>query len=202
MIRLSALPPDASRILEANISTGSLIDLHERATFRGNYIKEYGFTYLTKAWVGQLLNVLKGKRVLEVMAGTGALASVLKSEGVDINVTDNKSWKSSSERWNTQPHIPIEELDAVAAIKKYDKVDYIIMSWPPYDSPIAYMVLMTKRICNPNAIIIYIGEGYGGCTADDDFHDNYTVIDRAIYTGVNANYQAFDGIWDRIEFCK
>ena len=40
-----------------------------------------------------------------------------------------------------------------------------MMVWPPYDDPFAYKSLSAFR----GNKLIFIGEGAGGCTGDDDF---------------------------------
>lgn len=165
-------------------------DLLDNFRHREKTIKQFGFVYITNDWLQPFLRFLSGKKVLEVMAGTGALSKVLLDNRIDIRATDDMSWH---ERRNWTTYTDVENLDAVEAVKKYNNVDYIIMSWPPYESPIALRVLQTMRIYNPKASIIYIGEGYGGCTADDDFHD------EGLFSGltdVNKHYKPFYGIHD------
>ena len=85
------------------------------------------------------------------------------------------SWPAN---WKRKTFTHIEVMDAIDAIKKFGKeVEFIIMSWPPYNEPIAYEVLKTMREVNPNLKLIFIGEDYGGCTADDNFFDNVKEIE-------------------------
>ena len=56
---------------------------------------------------------------------------------------------------------------------------------------------------NPNCKLIYIGEGYGGCTADDDFHNNVHMVkdpDALLaIEHINMNlFKQFDGIHDEV----
>jgi hypothetical protein len=43
----------------------------------------------------------------------------------------------------------------------------LLLCWPPYDDPMAHDALHAYR----SDLLIYVGEGYGGCTADDGFFD-------------------------------
>jgi hypothetical protein len=52
-----------------------------------------------------------------------------------------------------------------------EKYDTFLCIWPPYNKPLAYNVFKKFLELNNVKTFIYIGEGYGGCTADDDFFD-------------------------------
>ena len=43
----------------------------------------------------------------------------------------------------------------------------LFLCWPPYDNPMASDCLTHYK----GSTVIYIGEGDGGCTADDNFHE-------------------------------
>jgi hypothetical protein len=43
----------------------------------------------------------------------------------------------------------------------------LFLCWPPYDNPMAYNALLKYH----GKHVVYIGEGMGGCTADDLFHE-------------------------------
>lgn len=140
------------------------------------YTADYSYALLTKEFIDQMVEYLKDKKVLEVMSGTGYFGSLLKDRGIDIVCTDDDSW----DRYKRHKRFTeIEVMDAVEAVNKYaDQVDVVIMSWPPYDDPIAANV---ARCCyKHNLPIIFIGEPQGGCTADNDFFefiDDYFIID-------------------------
>lgn len=169
---------------------------------REHFIKIQGYPFVSKDWIKELSKLLRGKKVLEIMCGLGTISYALKNEEIDIIATDNLSWK---ETWkNAYNHYcEIEEIDAIKAIEKYGKdIDYIIMSWPPYDDPIAYKVLQKIREVNENAAIIYIGESDGGCTGDRLFHYRANVIQNDIIDKVNSIYKPWKLIHDRIYLIK
>lgn len=169
---------------------------------REHFIKIQGYPFVTKDWIKELSKLLRGKKVLEVMCGLGTISYALKNEGIDIIATDDISWK---ETWkNAYNHYcEIEELDAIEAIDKYGKdIDYIIMSWPPYEDPIAYKVLQKMREVNKDAAIIYLGEGYGGCTADNLFHYRVNIIENDIIDNVNSIYKPWPTIHDSFSLVK
>jgi hypothetical protein len=51
------------------------------------------------------------------------------------------------------------------AVNKY-MMPGLFMCWPEYAADWAYKALMRFQ----GDHLVYVGEGYGGCTADDNFH--------------------------------
>lgn len=151
------------------------------------------YAFVSKEWVKPLSEWIGKRRVLEVMAGVGWLARALREYGTSIIATDDYSWYNK-ENW---PSITkVLKMDAVEAIVKYaKKVDIIIMSWP-YMNDTAYKVIKAMNKENPQAIMIYIGEGGGGCTADYMFFEHYDEIEDPDFDEINQKYRAWEGIHD------
>ena len=160
---------------------------------RDIFIKSAGFALITKNFVKALSEWIGGRSVLEIMAGTGYISKSLKDEGVNVvAVTDIKesSWGFKKE-WTE-----VEKLSANDAIMKYNNVDIIICSWAYMDNNM-YEALLTMREYNPNAIILYIGEDYGGCTANDNFFENLISIEDDVFEeNVIPLYRQWYGIHD------
>ncbi len=148
---------------------------------RYEYIKRAGFTYLAWNWIKPLAKFLDGKICLEVMAGSGALSYALKNQGAHIITTDSMEWheyECEYSYWKSNLYTYMEKLDALEAIEKYGKqIDILIMSWPYMDNT-AYQVIKKLNEVNSNALVLYIGEDYYGCTADDEFFDYFKVIEN------------------------
>lgn len=166
---------------------------------RDIFIKAAGFALITKNFVKALSEWIGGRSVLEIMAGTGYISKSLKDEGVNVvAVTDIKesSWGFKRE-WTE-----VEKLSANEAIMKYNNVDIIICSWAYMDNNM-YEALLTMRECNPNAIILYIGEDYGGCTANYNFFENLiSVEDDAFEENVIPLYRQWYGMHDEPRLVK
>lgn len=111
-----------------------------------------------------VLNVIKeflskNDKILEVYAGTGLWASLIKNSGFDIITTD------------LDPYSPIRftdviNLSSVEAVQLYKDCNVLFMCWPPYDCPSAGDCL--KHFTGNK--IIFIGEMVNGCTADHSFY--------------------------------
>lgn len=169
---------------------------------RSEIVSIQGFPLLSESWVYPLASYLKmnNYKCMEVMAGCGSLTKVLKDDGVDIFATDIAKTKHL---WDVnEPWTDIENIDAVAAIEKYAKdIDIVIMSWPDLHTTISYDVLIALRECNPKARIIHIGESYG-CTGCEEFDDAKVVINDSSIMVIDAIYQSWPHIYDRIELIK
>ena len=156
-----------------------------------------GFPNLRTEGFYWLANKLNNKKVLEVGAGQGWIASKLTELGIDITPTDlypnsdNPYWKGEY-----SPFVYVEQKEAIDAVKEYD-FDVLLMSWPCYGDDWAYETL--KQLpCGKD--LLYIGESYGGCCATPEF---FELIDTKykeweIYT----HYEPFDAIHDQVIYYK
>lgn len=150
------------------------------------------YALVDKTWTKELAEWIGNKRCLEVMAGAGWLSKALAEHGVQIIATDDYSWFDGHKKIN---HVyTVENLDAVSSIQKYgNQVDILIMSWPPYSDNRAYKAMQEWGQLNT---IIYIGEGYGGCTADDNFHNHFYT---EAYNDLHFSMPQLDGLHDYVQ---
>ena len=143
----------------------------EDTEYRGMCTSRGMWALIDQSWTKELADIIGDRTCLEVMAGFGWLAKALKQHGVDVTATDDQSWAGNRHSAGT-PFDFIENLDALSAIKKYADAEMLIMSWPPYDEDIACLV---GKAWGNEKPIIYIGEGYGGCNATDEFHECFNI---------------------------
>lgn len=101
--------------------------------------------------------------LLEVGSGTGYWGHFLNQFDIPVTCTDIAPYKNhySEGQW-----FPVEELDVVAAVKRYPD-HALFMVWPEYNSPMAADALAAYT----GAYLIYVGETEGGCTGDQRFFD-------------------------------
>jgi hypothetical protein len=99
------------------------------------------------------------KEITDWGAGTGYWAWYLAQSGLRITAFDDKSWSAHADEasWVT-----IHDAKRVKQIT----TEALMLCWPPYDEPMAFEALKMFA----GEYLIYVGEGYGGCTGDDDFH--------------------------------
>lgn len=163
-------------------------------TIRHQYIRQAGFGIITKKLADKLAKFLKDKQCLEIMAGKGVLSKALQDRGIDIIATDNFSWESQNDdHWTT-----VENIEAGDAIRKYKNVDYILASWMPMNTSSKRLIRMIRKY-NPDVRLIIIGEGYGGCTSNDDWFDRVEVVESGSFYEVYKESSSWCGIHDRIE---
>ena len=131
---------------------------------RSWFVEEFSWAIPTPNVVGKIHEATLGKKILEVGAGNGLWAKLLKLSGSEIIATD--SFESHGFR-EDNTYLPVHNLEAVAAIEQNRDCDVLMLIWPAYDTDMAERALKAFR----GSTIIYIGEGYGGCNANDEFFD-------------------------------
>lgn len=170
---------------------------------RSAYTKTFSFPLITKEVISEIVGAVKDvahvgggvPTVLELCCGSGYLGSLLKENGLNVICTDNNAWKNGRGEFFQKPYTDIEEIDALEAIEKYkDIIDVILLSWPEYESELAARVL--EKCLQYNISMIYIGENWGGCTADDEFFD--IIADKCNINIISRSYIPFSGIHDDI----
>ena len=146
---------------------------------------------INKVWTKDLAEWIGDRKCLEIMAGHGWLAKALEEHGVDIIATDDYSW-IGYRHIKRRPFDLVKKMDGRDAVKRYRRAEVLIVSWPPYNE---------EEICDickewgPDKPIVYIGEGDGGCTATDTFHENFCLIEDVS----PFQMQRWDGIHDHVE---
>lgn len=101
--------------------------------------------------------------IVEMGAGTGYWAYLLSQLEVEIIAFDRAPVKTPEKSW-----FPVR-YGYPSILKKYgDKT--LFLCWPPYDdsSNMSFRALESY----PGNTVIYIGEGLGGCTGTDEFHES------------------------------
>lgn len=167
-------------------------NLMNASVFREMVINLQGYVMVTSEFCKALANFIgKESKVLEIMSGSGALAYGLRKEGIEVIATDNFSLFNESSLWTN-----VENIDAIAAIKKYvTEVDYLLVSWPPYQNSIIDQVLEAVANINPNIYIIHIGE-INGCTGTETMWDRLTAIEDTRFEEVYNTYRTWDMLYD------
>ena len=104
--------------------------------------------------------------LVEVGAGSGYWASLVDAAGGDVVAYDIHP---PSEGENSFGHrhewFPVLPGGPERAGEHSDRA--LLLCWPPYASSFALECLEAYR----GTTVAYVGEGRGGCTADDAFHD-------------------------------
>lgn len=133
---------------------------------RQELVRKYSWAIPNKA---ALIELAKLSPIVEIGAGTGYLAYLLRKMGVDMLAVDEHPADSrrKANRYHsfTKAWTKIE-VGGVEKVKEYPDRN-LLLCWPPYDEPMAVNCLRAYK----GKVLAYIGEGLGGCTADNQFHD-------------------------------
>jgi len=197
-------------LLSNGILTESAYDLFNESSFelsmpmfslRQIYIKKFGYFLVSEDFLKNAIELFSKNKILEVGSGSGFLSSCLQSYGLDITPTD-ENLKSNPYGF-TDTYTDIIETDSVQYLKNNVKnFDTVLMSWPNYDTDFAYNILKNMK---KGQTLIYIGEGYGGCTGNDQFFDRLDshaiLMEKETDKMDKASFQWF-GLHDRVSVYK
>jgi hypothetical protein len=164
--------------------------LFMQTQIRSEHIARFGFAVLTQQTVDA---IVKHAPLLEIGCGSGYWSYELRKAGVDVVATDpgiGKYYDMSG--W--KPFIDIELIDGVTAVRKYPNRALLIV-WPDYDTPWSFETLQTFE----GTTVIYVGEGNGGCTANDEFHE---LLSTHYEQHEEIAIPQFWGLHDRLEVYK
>jgi hypothetical protein len=180
-----------------NVHTMSCYDfsnfnaLHE---LRQEYIARFGFAIITDDLIKAITSY---EPLLEIGCGSGYWTYELRKAGADVLPTDPAIGKyrmiHGAGRWENL-WVEIENIDGAAAVQKYPTRN-LLMVWPDYNDQWAFETIQVFK----GDVVLYCGEGDGGCTATEEFHDYL----RAHFNKM-ADYRIpqFDGIHDSLEVWK
>jgi hypothetical protein len=163
------------------------LDFEEHASryrMRGSWVHTLSFAIPCL----EAMECLKARSVVEVGAGTGYWSSLIALHGGDIIATDIETGISGY-RHHIGAFHGVEQLSATEAATRYPDRD-VLTVWPNYDESWAYEMACTIE---GDRLLHYVGEGYGGCTADDDFH---TLMSREFDQISEVAIPQWEGIHD------
>jgi len=141
-------------------------DLISSYEHRNKHVRELGFVLVTQELVDRLVHVLSDLKVLDAGAGTGYLSYLLNDKGIEIEAVDIANPETKFQ-FKVGTHFKVEKENAILRVKqKY--YDVVMLAWPSYATSFAYKVANALKQTQQ---LLYCGEGQGGCTGDDKFHD-------------------------------
>jgi len=141
---------------------------------RDHLVNVYGWSLLDDQPIRYIKKFVGDSTVVEVGAGRGYNARLLKNNGVNIDCFDILD--EHDDHWyhiTLETFYPIMKGDHnIVLTHKVDEVNKVLMlSWPPYNSSFAYDTLTNAINTASYSKLIFIGEDAGGCCANDEFFD-------------------------------
>lgn len=122
-----------------------------------------------------------GQPILEVGAKNGYWSWCLGQIGCAVHPIDK----------NPPTKVWVEVFKGNESHVKYFPNHVLMLCWPPYDEPMAHNCLSAYK----GNKVIYIGEGCGGCTGDDKFHED---LSKNFNLFADMTIPVYWGIHDRL----
>jgi hypothetical protein len=99
--------------------------------------------------------------IIEMGAGTGYWSKLISDLGGEVIAFDESPYDND---WCKNQWYEITKINSIDILANYPN-HTLFLCWPPYDTPFAYNCLKAYR----GNKLIFVGEGCGGCTGDDNF---------------------------------
>ena len=143
-------------------------------TARREYVKAYSWAIPTSEAIKAMALV----PLVEIGAGTGYWASLVQQAGGEIWPFDRYLGARNSYKHTTQWTKVMQ--GGPGMLKGLSKELNLFLCWPPYAEPMARQCLNYFQ----GQYVFYVGEGDGGCTGDDQFHqrlsDRYDLVEEMV----------------------
>lgn len=140
-------------------------ELEQVGGSRHHLASHYAWSIISPGDVTWMVEQLAGRAVVEIGAGSGYWAWQLEQAGVDVAAYDPNPAGEDNKFCAAGPYTTVLMDDASAVKHHQDRA--LLMVWPPYEGEHARHALSLYE----GDLLIYAGEGWGGCTADDGFYE-------------------------------
>ena len=127
--------------------------------FRDRGVRQYAWAIPTPEAIAC---VAEYSPILEVGAGNGYWARLLKLAGADVLAFDDRSWnmKDYGGQWS-------DVVEGSLELVRRHSHRSLFLCWPPFGEPLARWALVRYQ----GGTVIFIGEQEDGCTADSRFYE-------------------------------
>lgn len=182
----AALAP-AKAAMEAWLQTGTaapipdLIDTEDSTSafiLRETWVSWFGYALPLPSFA----TLAEHGPVLDLGAGKGILAQLLRQSGADVIAVDTNPWAGSYD---------VLTMDAQTAFQQFPKRT-LMSSWPDLGSSWLNSLIPAMA---PGQKLILIGEGQGGCTGDEALWDHLDTLTRL---DTPAQVWSWPGIHDHL----
>lgn len=187
-------------------------DLDPRGKTRASLIRRFGFATPTEEAL-EAIAAASPRGVVELGAGTGYWARLLYERGVDVIAYDVSPPPSSDNQWfaGVTPWYPVAHDDGLVVSEHADRT--LLLVWPTRDESWAARAAIEFHEAGGRSLV-YVGEGPGGPTGDDELHAllghydrclacAYALADRPCVCGVDQLWELRETVelphWDGLE---
>jgi hypothetical protein len=153
-------------------------DLNPGGGERVSLIRQYSFATPTEEAL-EAIATASPRGVVELGAGTGYWARLLYERGVDVIAYDVSPPPSSDSQWfaGATPWYPVERDDGRVVTEHADRT--LLLVWPTRDESWAARAAIDFHKAGGRSLV-YVGEGPGGPTGDDELHAVLGHYDRCL----------------------
>ncbi len=195
--------PNVKTTIDEYTMSKSLENIRERKNFQMNF----SWAVPTPEAVKSIVDFAGSDTIYEIGAGKGYWAYFINEMNGKIKCFDNpdcvfhyfKSPVSNDFGQNIadisqfKTFYPVDFCATKDVVRGCKNAKVLMFCWPEYDKSWAYEYLKTIK---PDKLI-YIGEGYGGCCADDSF---FKYIERCYDEYGFTSIPQWDGLHDYVMF--
>ena len=171
------------RILHPHVDT---TDIFNRD--RSNFVQQYAWSIPNEDALEAIMRFGDGDHIEEHMAGSGYwgyLLQQLTHQRVRSFELQKKTYKFSEEYKDIEVH------NAEDGPVRNDTL--VFLSWPPMSNSAAKLIQKMA----PEQKLVYIGEGWGGCNAEDSFFEE---LEKNFDKVQEIDIQRFQGLNDYMHF--
>lgn len=143
----------------------TVLELDAVGASRHHLTSTFAWSIVSPGDVTWMVGQLDGRAVVEVGAGSGYWAWQLEQAGVDVAAYDPNPAAEDNPYCKAGPYTTVLLDDASAVKHHQDRA--LLMVWPPYGGEHARHALSVYE----GDLLLYAGESWGGCTADDGFYE-------------------------------
>lgn len=150
---------------------------------RVDFVKTYSWAIPNDEAIAYLVSV---SPIIEIGAGSGYWAYLIQQAGGKILPFDINPYKNNwcEAKWT---EVALGSADTVIEYPTHT----LFLCWPPYKEPLAYDALVNYS----GNRVIYIGEGWHGATASDEFHQ---LLNKEWEEELEIEIPQFSGIHDSL----
>jgi len=145
--------------------------------FRHSFTHKYSWSAPTQPAL-DLIKSFSPDGVVEIGAGTGYWASLLRAMGVDVVAVDASPVELGKNRHHRESKSWTRVRRGYATVAGLYPKRTLMLCWPPHNRPMSHLALKHFR----GERLIYIGQPRGGLTGTDAFHqalaDDWTLVSR------------------------
>lgn len=137
---------------------------HGLGLYRQDFTTRYAWAIPSPGDITWMKSLLDGRGLVEIGAGAGYWAWQARQAGIDV-IAYEPAAAADNIHVEVEPFTELADGDHTAAARHPDRA--LLVCWPTYSHPWAGEGLSLYQ----GDLLIYVGESWGGCCADDAFFE-------------------------------